>query len=167
MKYLVNAIEFDFSDSQGELDEWEQDQIVKNNIGVWEADDEDDLIEEVTTSSGWCIKNIDYDIQLKQCHKVLSISIKNGLLQYYKQKQTFFPIMKKVALKDVVQPTPNKGLKLSKILDYLTDLGWEYTCNSMTRSGMQTYDELMQYIGVLQPDEHWNEDAYNDKCGDW
>jgi hypothetical protein len=65
MKYLVNAIEFDFSDSQGELDEWEQDQIVKNNIGVWEADDEDDLIEEVTTSSGWCIKNIDYDIQLK------------------------------------------------------------------------------------------------------
>ena len=167
MKYLVNAIEFDFSDSQGELDEWEQDQIVKNNIGVWEADDEDDLIEEVTTSSGWCIKNIDYDIQLKQCHKVLSISIKNGLLLYQLQKQTFFPIMKKVALKDVVQPTPNKGLKLSKILDYLTDLGWEYTCNSMTRSGMQTYDELMQYIGVLQPDEHWNEDAYNDKCGDW
>ena len=65
MKYLVNAIEFDFSDSQGELDEWEQDQIVKNNIGVWEADDEDDLIEEVTTASGWCIKSIDYDIQLK------------------------------------------------------------------------------------------------------
>ena len=32
MKYLVNAIEFDFSDSQGELDEWEQEQIVKNNI---------------------------------------------------------------------------------------------------------------------------------------
>ena len=45
MKYLVNAIEFDFSDSQGELDEWEQDQIVKNNIGVWEADDEDDLMD--------------------------------------------------------------------------------------------------------------------------
>ena len=167
MKYLVNAIEFDFSDAQGELDEWEQDQIVKNNIGVWEADDEDDLIEEVTTSSGWCIKNIDYDIQLKQCHKVLSISIKNGLLQYYKQIQTFFPIMKKVALKDVVQPTPNKNIKLSKVLDYLTDLGWEYTCNCMTRSGMQTYDELMQYIGVLQPNEHWNEDAYTDKNGDW
>ena len=65
MKYLVNAIEFDFSDSQGELDEWEQEQIVKNNIGVWEADDEDDLIEEVTTASGWCIKSINYDIQLK------------------------------------------------------------------------------------------------------
>ena len=45
MKYLVNAIECDLSDSQGELDEWEQEQIVKNNIGVWEADDEDDLVD--------------------------------------------------------------------------------------------------------------------------
>ena len=65
MKYLVNAIEFDFSDSQGELDEWEQDQIVKNKIGVWEADDEDDLIDEITTGTGWCIKSIDYVLQLK------------------------------------------------------------------------------------------------------
>ena len=65
MKYLVNAIEFDFSDSQGELDEWEQEQIVKNNIGVWEADDEDDLIDEITTGTGWCIKSIDYMLQLK------------------------------------------------------------------------------------------------------
>ena len=65
MKYLVNAIEFDFSDSQGELDEWEQEQIVKNNIGVWEADDEDDLIDEITTGTGWCIKIIDFMLQLK------------------------------------------------------------------------------------------------------
>ena len=65
MKYLVNAIEFDFSDSQGELDEWEQEQIVRNNIGVWEADDEDDLIDEITTGTGWCIKSIDFMLQLK------------------------------------------------------------------------------------------------------
>ena len=65
MKYLVNAIEFDFSDSQGELDEWEQDQIVKNNIGVWEADNEDDLVDEITSGTGWCIKSIDYVLQLK------------------------------------------------------------------------------------------------------
>ena len=65
MKYLVNAIEFDFSDSQGELDEWEQDQIVKNNMGVWEADDEDDLIDEITSGTGWCIKSIDFMLQLK------------------------------------------------------------------------------------------------------
>ena len=36
-----------------------------DHLGVWEACDEDDLIEEITTSSGWCIKSIDYDIQLK------------------------------------------------------------------------------------------------------
>ena len=65
MKFKVIDVEFDFTDSQGELEKWEQDQIVKNNIGVWEADDEDDLIEEVTTASGWCIKSIDYEIQLK------------------------------------------------------------------------------------------------------
>ena len=65
MKFLVTEVEFDFTDSQGELDKWEQDQIIKNNIGVWEADDEDDLIEEITASTGWCIKSIDYEIQLK------------------------------------------------------------------------------------------------------
>ena len=65
MKFKVIDVEFDFTDSQGELEKWEQDQIVKNNIGVWEVDDEDDLIEEITSSTGWCIKSIDYDIQLK------------------------------------------------------------------------------------------------------
>ena len=47
MKFLVTDIEFDFSDSQGELDEWEQEQIVKNNLGVWEADNDDDMIDEI------------------------------------------------------------------------------------------------------------------------
>ena len=65
MKYLVNALEFDFSDSIGVLDTWEQEQIVKNNLGVWEADDDDDLIDEITTGTGWCIKSIDYVLQLK------------------------------------------------------------------------------------------------------
>ena len=65
MQFYVNEIQFDFEDSQGELEKWEQDQIIKNNIGVWEADNEDDLIEEITASSGWCIKSIDYEHQLK------------------------------------------------------------------------------------------------------
>ena len=60
-------------------------------------------------------------------------------------------------------PQTQKKLSLSIILDKLTDLGWEYTCGTMTRSGMQTYDELMQYVGALEPNEHWNEDAYIDK----
>ena len=70
MKYNVTEVEFDF-------DEWyernwdnkltfdEEIEIRDLALGVWEADDEDDLIEEVTTASGWCIKSIDYEVQLK------------------------------------------------------------------------------------------------------
>jgi len=72
-----------------------------------------------------------------------------------------------IIIKDTKTFMSQQKLSFSIILDKLTDLGWEYTCNTMTRSGMQTYDELMQYIGVLQDGEHWNEDVYRDKCGDW
>ena len=65
MKFLVTDIEFDFEDSQGEIHLDDQYQTTFDSLGVWEADDEDDLIEEITASTGWCIKNIDYDIQLK------------------------------------------------------------------------------------------------------
>ncbi len=40
-------------------------EAVDLSLGVWEADDEDDLIEEITATSGWCIESIDYEIQLK------------------------------------------------------------------------------------------------------
>ena len=69
MKYNVTDIEFDFDDgNDGEsypLTFDEEIAIRDSALGVWEADNEDDLIEEITTSSGWCIKSIDYDIQLK------------------------------------------------------------------------------------------------------
>ena len=66
MKFNVTEIKFDFDDDFDDpITLEEQVQITHDNLGVWEADDEDDLIEEVTTASGWCIKSIDYDIQLK------------------------------------------------------------------------------------------------------
>ena len=58
-------------------------------------------------------------------------------------------------------------IKLSVIMDKLCDLGWEYTCNRMSRSGMQVYDEMMRYVGALEPHEHWNEDQYQESNGDW
>ena len=65
MTYLVTDIEFDFIDSIDEpLSLDEQSQIIQDSIGCWEAEDEDDLIEEITTATGWCIKNINYEIQL-------------------------------------------------------------------------------------------------------
>ena len=68
MKYNVTEVEFDFDDDYAEESKLTFDEEIEIRdlaLGVWEADDEDDLIEEVTTASGWCIKKIDYEIQLK------------------------------------------------------------------------------------------------------
>ena len=71
MKFLVKSCEFDLQDDYDmskddrlNFDEL-QVELEDQTVGVWEAEDEDDLIEEVTTASGWCIKSIDYEIQLK------------------------------------------------------------------------------------------------------
>ena len=71
MKFLVTEVEFDLQDDYDmskddrlEFDEL-QVELEAKTVGVWEADDEDDLIEEITTASGWCIKSIDSEIQLK------------------------------------------------------------------------------------------------------
>ena len=71
MKFTVTSCLFDLQDDYDmskddrlNLDEL-QIELEDLTVGVWEADDEDDLIEEITTASGWCIKSIDYEIQLK------------------------------------------------------------------------------------------------------
>ena len=53
MKFQVTDIEFDFDlDCNVDCDDY---------IGtIWEADDGDDLVEEITSAAGWCIKSIDY-----------------------------------------------------------------------------------------------------------
>ena len=38
-----------------------------------------------------------------------------------------------------------------KFVDLLSDLGWDYQC--MTSSGRETYDKLMQMLGIIEPDE--------------
>ena len=65
MKFNVTEVEFDFTDSQGSFSFDEEIEARDLALGVWEPEAEDDLIEEVTTASGWCIKSIDYEIQLK------------------------------------------------------------------------------------------------------
>ena len=77
MNYNVTDIVFDFDDDEAntvcnsDLDtffiasNFVRREVVEENLGVWEADSEDDLIEEITAAAGWCIKSIDYDIQLK------------------------------------------------------------------------------------------------------
>ena len=73
----VTDIEFDFDNDEANticnsnLDTFfiasnsVREEVIERYRGVWEADNEDDLIEEITAAAGWCIKSIDYDIQLK------------------------------------------------------------------------------------------------------
>ena len=63
MKFIVNDIRFDFSGSD-DVTMNEKIDITDETLGLWDADDEDDLIEEITTATGWCISSIDYEIQL-------------------------------------------------------------------------------------------------------
>ena len=77
MNYNVTDIVFDFDDDEANTvcnsdletffiaSESVRKEVVEDHLGVWEADSEDDLIEEITAAAGWCIKSIDYDIQLK------------------------------------------------------------------------------------------------------
>ena len=77
MQFYVNDIEFDFDNDEAntvcnsDLDtffiasNYTRREVVEEHLGVWEADSEEDLIEEITAASGWCIKSIDYEHQLK------------------------------------------------------------------------------------------------------
>ena len=65
MQFQVTDIEFDFTDDD-ELSSEEQQETIENCLGCWEADDEEDLIEEITCAVGWCIKSIDYVLVSKE-----------------------------------------------------------------------------------------------------
>ncbi len=67
MRFDVTEIEFDFDDwydrnwdSQLTFDE--EREVHDAALGIWDTRDEDDLIEQITELSGWCIKSIDYEI---------------------------------------------------------------------------------------------------------
>ena len=65
MTFQITSIEFDcFLDDEDwtEKDQLETEEMLPHAyIGsVWEADNEDDLLEEISCASGWCIKSIDY-----------------------------------------------------------------------------------------------------------
>ena len=68
MKYRITEIEFDFSDDIGDgdtmddflTDGYKQELVDETMATTWDADDADDLVEEITSATGWCIKTIDY-----------------------------------------------------------------------------------------------------------
>ena len=66
MQFQVTALEFDFDNDLYPLTEEEMNDVYDDYVGTfWEAEDGDDLVEEITSASGWCIKSIDYRHVLK------------------------------------------------------------------------------------------------------
>ena len=68
MIFQVTDIEFDFTDDIGDgdtmddflTDEYKQEIIDEVLSTTWDADDSEDLVEEITASTGWCVNSIDY-----------------------------------------------------------------------------------------------------------
>lgn len=62
MKFQIIDIEFDFTcEEEDNLPlGYQEDLICDTRTTIWDADDEDDLLEEITCATGWCIKSIDY-----------------------------------------------------------------------------------------------------------
>ena len=68
MLFQVTQIEFDFEmeDDQYPSEDYQQ-TLTSETIGqIWEVNDEEDLVDEITNATGWCIKSIDYVHVLKQ-----------------------------------------------------------------------------------------------------
>ena len=67
MQFQVTNIHFDFGDSiEPTITEEEMNEIVDETFStIWEASDEDDLIEEITSATGFCVNSIDYCYVLK------------------------------------------------------------------------------------------------------
>ena len=68
MQFQITKIEFDVDDSiyDPSVNVITSEELAENYVGeIWEANDEDDLIEESTNDSAHCINSIDYRIILK------------------------------------------------------------------------------------------------------
>ena len=61
MHYRVTQINIDFEDDNFELPPSEQQEILSEVMSTtWEASDADDLVEEITAATGFCVNSIDY-----------------------------------------------------------------------------------------------------------
>ena len=61
MHYRITEINIDFEDDNFELPPSEQQEIINEVMSTtWEASDSDDLVEEITAATGFCVNSIDY-----------------------------------------------------------------------------------------------------------
>lgn len=64
MKFQVTEIEFDFEmeDDDYASQDYQQQVIDETFNAEWEVDNEEDLVDEITNQTGWCIKAINYQL---------------------------------------------------------------------------------------------------------
>ena len=62
MNFYVSAISFDFSDSRYELSQNEKIDIIDDSLGLWRANSDEELINEITESVGYCVNSIQYEV---------------------------------------------------------------------------------------------------------
>ena len=58
--FIVEKIEFDFTDSFGTITEQEQEFITDNALGVWHVRDEDELLDKIYNETGWLVSSCRY-----------------------------------------------------------------------------------------------------------
>lgn len=62
MKFQVTAIEFDV-DNEDDMTAYDADLLACETIGqVWDAEDEDNLVEEIEFATRWNVKSIEYTL---------------------------------------------------------------------------------------------------------
>ena len=66
MQFRATEINIDFEDDNFELSPSDQQDVIEDVMSTtWEASDTDDLVEEITSATGFCVNSIDYCYVLK------------------------------------------------------------------------------------------------------
>ena len=61
MKFIVSDVIFDFDDSTLEpLSNEDKLAYIKDTLGEWEVEDEEELVDKISDVMGYCIKSINY-----------------------------------------------------------------------------------------------------------
>lgn len=61
MNFQLTDIEFDFESDDEELDAFNRGIIIDEVTStIWEADNEEDLVEEISNQTGWCVRSLNY-----------------------------------------------------------------------------------------------------------
>ena len=89
MKLLVTAISLDFETDNNfyRVKPDEQIEIEQDVLGIWEVESEDDLVDKISDTIGWCVNWIDY--QPNAPHSLTSF-LQETQMRYKDQKTTIF-----------------------------------------------------------------------------